>query len=337
MRKTSQAVMFLLCVVVSVSVFAENVRDLNAEVSRGRVVPEAFEQAPWLDEQGVMRSGGFCATRQYSGEEVLIMEAEQMDALMSGRLGIRTDALPSVIKVNFHVITDKTKGRVSATVINNTIAQLNNIFSGGEGGVNTGVQFVWNNPTATGAPEYTDNRSWYGAKPGSRAEAEMKQFFASKPENNPANVYNIYTNSPGVYYGGTLLGWATFPWEFAANPLMDGVVMNHIALDNGGTTSYNSGDVVAHETGHWLGLYHTFQGGCTGSTGYDGTTGQGDVVADTAPEASNASGCPTGRDTCAGGGVDPIDNYMDYSSDSCQVRFTAGQHARMLDKSVLRW
>jgi hypothetical protein len=327
--------MFLLCVVVSVSVFAENVRDMNVE--SGRVLPQVFDDTPWLDEVGVMRSGGFCATRHYSGEEILIMEAEQMEALMSGRVSIKTDALPAQIKVNFHVITDKSKGRVPASVLNNTIAKLNQIFSGGEGGVNTGHSFVWNNPTSTGAPIYYDNRSWYSAKPGSRGEAEMKQTIASKPENNTRSVFNIYVNNPGTYYGGTLLGWATFPWELAGAPLMDGVVMNNIALANGGTTSYNSGDVVAHETGHWLGLYHTFQGGCTGSTGYDGTTGQGDLVADTPPEASNASGCPTGRDTCTTiAGLDPIDNYMDYSSDSCQVRFTADQNSRIILKSALR-
>ena len=164
----------------------------------------------------------------------------------------------------------------------------------------------------------------------------MKRTISSQPGNSSLNVLNIYTNSPGTYMGGTLLGWATFPWELASNPLMDGVVMNNIALNHGGTTSYNAGDVVGHEVGHWLGLYHTFQGGCTGNTSYDGTTGQGDLVSDTAPEASSASGCPGGRDTCAGGGVDPIDNYMDYSSNACQVRFTTGQNSRLVLKSGLR-
>src|SRR5687767_9846658 len=336
MRKTSPAVMFLLSVLVSVSGFAAS-REISSALDNDTQL-QAAQAAPWVDERGVMRSGGHCATRHYSGEEINIMEAEQLQGLMSGRLGIRTDwTAPLTIKVNFHVITDKNKGHVSATVLNNTIAKLNQIFSGGEGGFNTGIQFVWNN-SLNGQPRYYDNRAWYTAKPGSRGEAEMKQTIASRPENNPANVLNIYTNSPGAYYGGTLLGWAAFPWEFAAAPLMDGVVMNNIALNNGGTTSYNAGDVVAHETGHWLGLYHTFQGGCTGSTGYDGTTGLGDLVADTAPEASNASGCPSGRDTCVDAfGQDPIHNYMDYTSDSCQTQFTAGQLSRMLDKSVLRW
>ena len=75
-----------------------------------------------------------------------------------------------------------------------------------------------------------------------------------------------------------------------------------------------------HETGHWLGLYHTFQGGCT-------TTN--DQVDDTPAQSSRTSGCPAQRDSCPANGTDPIHNYMDYSWDSCYSEFTPGQAARV--------
>ena len=135
-----------------------------------------------------------------------------------------------------------------------------------------------------------------------------------------ADTLNLYLSRPEF-----LLGWATFPQEYKDSPNLDGVVVNIGSLAGGDIEGYNLSDTVPHEVGHWLGLYHTFQDGCSRLN---------DRVSDTAPEASPNFRCEKGRDTCVEDDLnDPIHNFMDYSYDRCMNKFTHGQHNRM----VLHW
>jgi hypothetical protein len=212
------------------------------------------------------------------------------------------------IPVVVHVIQrDSTRagGNVPDSMINSQITVLNQAYGGATGGTPTAFSFQ-----LTKINRVT-NPSWYPTVQGSTAERSMKTTLREGGK----NTLNIYLGE----LSDNLLGWATFPKKKLDS--MDGVVALNESLPGGTATSYNEGDTGTHEIGHWLNLYHTFQGGCAGS---------GDGVSDTPAEASPAFECPTGRDTCATAGLDPIHNFMDYTYDSCMYEFTPGQASRML-------
>ena len=217
------------------------------------------------------------------------------------------------IPVFFHVVSkaDGT-GNIPDAWINAQIAAMNEHFAGQDTPVYRTAAANMSFRFTLAAVTRTVNDAWYAAGPGSTAESQMKNALRQ----GSADDLNFYTNSGGGY-----LGWATFPSDYSSRPKMDGVVCYWASVPGSNYAPYNEGDTGTHEVGHWLGLYHTFQGGCLGS---------GDGVADTPAERTNVYGCPTKNlDTCKrDAGLDPYENFMDYTDDPCMYKFSAGQADR---------
>ena len=245
---------------------------------------------------------GRCSTRNVTDDE-----ADELDEFFNSIAPRVAPVTGGVVNVYFHVINKGTgvpNGDITTQMINDQMSVLNAAYA----------PFGWSfNLVLT---DRTTNATWFTAGPGTTAESQMKNALRQ----GSADDLNLYSNSPG----GGLLGWATFPWDYTRSPKMDGVVILYSSVPGGSATPYNLGDTATHEVGHWMGLYHTFQGGCAKQTT------RGDQVADTPAEKSPAFGCPVGRNSCPSiPGNDPITNFMDYTDDSCMFQFTSGQDVRM--------
>lgn len=241
-----------------------------------------------------------CATADVPEAEAATIEQQVKQRTNSKSSGSSQTIGSYVISVYFHVITNsKGEGNVSDARISRQVRVLNEGFSG------TGFSFV------LAGTDRTANDQWYLMGYNSQAENRAKAALRK----GTGDDLNIYTTD-----GGGFLGWATWPHKYKSNPSKDGVVLAHDSLPGGGYEGFNEGDTATHEVGHWLGLFHTFQNGCSNV---------GDYVADTPSERFPATGCPVGRDTCSEPGLDPIHNFMDYSADACMYEFTPGQAQRM--------
>lgn len=115
------------------------------------------------------------------------------------------------------------------------------------------------------------------------------------------NLYYIQK----VDAGNSINGYCYYPVARpgAADVTRDGCVQRIDTMEGVGQRGY-VGKVTTHEVGHWLSLFHTFEGGCSGP---------GDHVDDTPAENHKDRDACKERDSCPNvPGVDPIHNYMAY-------------------------
>ncbi|MDY7096477.1 MAG: zinc metalloprotease [Acidobacteriota bacterium] len=253
----------------------------------------------FLDEDGKITRGKRCAVASPAAEEVAKIQTE-VDAWLD-QFGGYAPEVAINIPVAFHVVhASSGEGNIPTSWINSQISVLNSAYAG------TGFSFT------LASIDRTQSNSWFTGCYNRSRERQMKQALNI----SPATTLNIYTCKPS----GGILGWAYFPNSYSESSYWHGTVLLYSTLPGGSAAPYNLGDTGTHEVGHYLGLYHTFQNGCSSP---------GDSVSDTPYEASPAFGCPVGRNTCSSAGLDPIYNFMDYTDDACMNQFTAGQTSRM--------
>lgn len=210
---------------------------------------------------------------------------------------------PAQVNLVFHILGGPgLEGNVSESVLLAQVSRLDAAFR--PAGLRFNVAEIRRYPDSA----YFEGGCFPTTEKGIRMKSELAV--------DPARFVNIYTCRLALPH---IAGYGTLPNEYPEGDHQHGVIIDYGTLP-GSAPPLDLGHTLVHELGHYFGLFHTFQGGCAEP---------GDGVADTPAEASAAYGCQVGRDTCPGAGTDPIDNFMNYSDDSCTNHFTPLQGVRM--------
>lgn len=239
--------------------------------------------------------------------------------------------IPTVV----HVIHNGNDGLLTTQQVLDGMQMLNDgmlnqgAYAAG-GGVNTGIEFCLaqfdENGNASNGIVYVDDPMSTGFSTSQDAQLKALSRW------DPTKYFNLY--SVASITGG-VAGYATLPGSHGS--ATDGVV----CYQNVFGTSASTSSTIVHEAGHYLGLYHTWQGGCTNNNCLQ----DGDQVCDTPPDNSQSTDCSGNENTCTtdeddtssnnpfrpvsmGGMGDQNDmhtNYLDYGNHSCRMAYSQGQ------------
>ncbi len=258
---------------------------------------EIAATTPTQSSSASLTTDEFCGTKI---DDAGSAELAKTEAVRKWFAATKQPTPKSVVRVHFHVMQNEDRGAIDEATIAAQVDVLNASFN------LRGVSF------ALASIDRTDSNAWFA---GCDAEGPAKKMKKALRLGSASDL-NVYTCEPTKFFA-----LSAFPWSYVNSPVDDGVILHHSVMLGGSNPVFNSGEVLVHEVGHWMGLYHTFQGGCTGA---------GDEVEDTPAELTGAyAACPIGLDTCPSPGLDPTDNFMDNSGDACWTTFTAGQNERM--------
>ena len=166
---------------------------------------------------------------------------------------------------------------------------------------------------------------------------------------DPTKYLNMWTFNFGGDLAG-ILGYAQFPTgsglpgmpsgecfdDSGSGASTDGVVCAYTTWGSSSYATgsfgapYDKGRTMTHVVGHMFGLRHIWGDDACPASGGNVYTNE-DFCADTPAAAAANFGCPAGTNSCAAiAGNDMIQNYMDYTDDTCMSIFTQDQKDRML-------
>ncbi|TYB76051.1 T9SS type A sorting domain-containing protein [Bizionia gelidisalsuginis] len=285
-----------------------------------------------------------CATDKFNAQQLAqfpnMMGSPAFEAMVQERIN-NTDfsktsmavvTIPLVVHVLHNGEAEGVGANISDAQVLSQITVMNQDFRrmAGTPGYNTNavgadveVEFELAKQTEDGCPTDGINRVNI-CQDGVSSFAEMDSY-KTQTIWDSSRYMNMWSSKYVGALGG-ILGFAQFP---GGNPTTDGVSANYTTFGSSDydtnndfalNAPYDKGRTMTHEVGHYLGLYHTFQGGCNGV---------GDEVSDTPPVAAPNYGCPTGIDSCNNGTLDMVENYMDYTDDLCMNIYTIDQKARV--------
>lgn len=195
-------------------------------------------------------------------------------------------------------------------------------------GADVEIEFFLANIDPNGNPSSGITRSYTAKKIFNITSDNDRQTMSNLSYWDSNKYLNIWVGS----FNSGIIGYGEFPYaetisglSVEATESLDGVYIDYTVFGRKiGTNTkelYSFGRTATHEIGHWLGLYHTW------GDEYCGT----DYVADTPQTAtSNVNFCNTVFSNCGGTRTQNlIEDYMDYTPDSCMNIFTQGQKDRI--------